>query len=80
MAKQFHFVILVDDENNISLGHSSLTARFQDGNVYNLETEEWEEGTLNENEERDSALCEHLKNVFENHNELFGDGQELSVS
>lgn len=79
-GKILHYVITVDEDNNIELDIDTTNSKFPDGNVYddNADSGEWEQ-PKGELEDRDVNLCAHLQNVFKNHNEIFGDGQELSV-
>jgi hypothetical protein len=68
MSKQFYYVLVatMDEQGNATFEMDPYTeeARFQDGSVWNDDTEEWEDYTSPENTEVSEKLTEILKHTL----------------
>lgn len=65
MSKQHHFIVCFDEETGeFSMDWETTATKFDDGNVWNKETQEWESASINDADETNYDKQEVLDAVL----------------
>lgn len=65
MSKQHHFVVMFDEENQeFSMDWETTATKFDDGNVWNSETQEWESASIADEDETNYDKQEVLDSIL----------------